>query len=210
MEKLKPGMAVETFDAYTKEDGIGGVEIRLSGKGGLKILEESDLPSLEKLEKVSQKTEIRRILDLREGDVAEIRAAVVQLFETNIFYEICPTCGGRIVKNGNEFKCDEHGIVKPDKAIVLSGVIDDGTANIRAVFFRNTALQLIGMDMKDVLEKKDSLFDSIDILGKEFLMNGRSRRNKMFNRLEFIVNSVKEVDVISEANKIINRLASNV
>jgi len=210
IEKLKSGMAVETFGAYTKEDGIGGVEIRLSGKGGLKILEESDLPTLEKLEKVSQKLERKRILDLREGDSTEIKAAVVQLFETNIFYEICPTCGGRVTKNENEFKCDEHGIIKPDKAIVLSGVIDDGTANTRAVFFRNAALQLIGMEMEDVLEKKDSLFDNIDILGKEFLMNGRVRRNKMFNRLEFIVNNVNEVDVISEANKIINRLASNV
>lgn len=211
IEKLKPGMAIETFGAYTKDDGIGGVEIRLSGRGGLKILEESELPPLEKLERLPQvKIERKRILNLKEGDSSEIRAAMVQLFETNIFYEICPSCGSRVTKVENQFKCDEHGIVKPDKAIVLSGVIDDGTGNIRAVFFRNAALQLIGMDLKDALEKEDSLFDSIDILGKEFIILGRVRRNKMFNRLEFIVNNVKEVDVVSEANKIINRLASNV
>ena len=31
----------------------------------------------------------------------------------------------------------------------------------------------------------------------------------MFNRLEFVANNVKDVDIESEANKLINNLASN-
>jgi ssDNA-binding replication factor A large subunit len=206
--KLKPGAAIETFGAYTREDGLGGAEIRLGKTGGIKILETSDLPSLEEL---SKKTEGRKlIMNLKEGEVAEIRASLVQLFETNIFYEICPQCGGKITKEGDKFKCDEHNFVQPTKSIVLSGIIDDGTGSMRAVFFRNAALDLIGMDIKEVLGKEDSLFENLDILGKEFIMHGRIRRNKMFNRLEFIANNVREVDIEAEINKIINSLASNV
>jgi ssDNA-binding replication factor A large subunit len=208
IEKLKPGMAIETFGAYTKDNGLGGVEIRLGNKGGIRILEQSDLPVLEKLQKSSELGR-KNIADLKEGEIAEIRASVVQLFETSIFYEVCPQCETRVIKDGNDFKCPEHGKVEPAKTIVLSGIIDDGTGNIRAVFFRNVALDLIGMDIKQALERED-FFENLNILGKEFVMIGKSRKNKMFNRLEFVVNNVKEVDVVEEANKIINMLASNV
>jgi len=208
VEKLNPGMAVETFGAYTREDGVGGVELRLGNRGGVRILEQSELPTFDKI----KRPEAGRIniSDLKEGEIAEIRASLVQLFETSIFYEICPQCGKRVIKDNNEFKCDEHGKVEPVKTIVLSGIIDDGTGNIRIVFFRDVALELIGMDIKKALENEESFFDNINILGKEFIITGKVRKNKMFNRLEFVANSVKEVDPIEEANKIINMLETKV
>jgi hypothetical protein len=209
IEKLKPGMAIETFGAYTRDNGLGGVEIRLGNRGGVRILEQCELPALEKLQRPSE-IERKNISGLKEGETAELRASLVQLFETSIFYEICPQCESRVIKEGNEFKCPEHGIVNPTKTIVLSGIIDDGTGNIRVVFFRNVALDLIGMDIKQALEKEDSFFESLNVLGKEFIMVGKARRNKMFNRLEFVVNNIKEVDIAEEVNKIINILVPNV
>jgi hypothetical protein len=207
IEKLKPGMAVEVFGGYTKENGIGGTEIRLSRRGGLKILEDTDLPELGKIK--TQKKLRKNIRELRDGEFSEIRAAVVQLFHTNFFYEVCPECGSR-VKKEEDYKCEEHGKVKPAKNIVLSGVIDDGIGNIRAVFFRDNALKLIGMNMDESLKKQDSLLDDLDVLGKEFILSGRVRRNKMFNRLEFVASNVKEINIESEANKLINNLATKV
>lgn len=207
IDKLKPGMAVEVFGGYTRENSIGGVEIRLSGRGGVKILEQSDLPEISKMR--TEKKARSSIIDVREGEFTELRAVVVQLFETNFFYEVCPECGSR-VKEDTGFKCDEHGKVKPAKAIVLSGVIDDGTGNIRAVFFRENALKLIGLDKEEAVKRQDSLLHDLDVLGKEFLMSGRVRRNKMFNRLEFVANNVKDIDIESEAKKLINNLATKV
>jgi replication factor A1 len=208
VEKLKPGMAVETFGAYTRESGIGGVEVRLSKKGGLKILEDSDLPSLEE---ISKKKLGRKTIDkLKEGEASEIKAALVQLFETNVFYEICPECGTRIRMENDKFTCKEHGEVKPKYMVILSGVIDDGTGNIRAVFFRDNALKLIGMDIEEALKRRESFFEDLNVLGKEFVLYGRVRKNKMFNRLEFVANNIKEIDEEEEANKIINNLTANV
>jgi ssDNA-binding replication factor A large subunit len=208
VEKLNPGMAVETFGAYTREDGVGGVELRLGNRGGVRILEQSELPTFDKLKR-SEAGRIN-ISDLKEGEIAELRASLVQMFETSIFYEICPQCGRRVAKEGTEFKCEEHGKVEPVKTIVLSGIIDDGTGNIRIVFFRDVALELIGMDIKKALENEESFFDSIDVLGKEFIITGKARKNKMFNRLEFVATSVKEIDPIEEANKILNMLEAKV
>ncbi len=207
VEKLKPDMPVEIFGAYTKENGLGGTEIRLGNKGGIKVLESSDIPPLESMK--DNESSRKTIYDLKEGNMGELRAAVVQLFETSIFYDICPKCEGRVVKTENKFKCNEHGEVEPKKTIVLSGVIDDGTGNIRAVFFRDNALKLIGMDIDEALKRKESFFDNLDILGKEFIMFGKVRRNTNFNRLEFVVNDIKEVDVEREINEIINNLTTN-
>ena len=209
IEKIKPGMAVETFGAYTRDNGLGGVELRLGNRGGVRILEQCELPALDKLQRPFE-LERKIIMNLKEGETAELRASLVQLFETSIFYEICPQCESRVTKEGNKFKCSEHGEVEPTKTIVLSGIIDDGTGNIRAVFFRNVALDLIGMDIKQALEKEDEFFENLNILGKEFIMVGKARKNKVFGRLEFVVNNVKEADPIEEANKIINMLMPNV
>lgn len=208
VEKLKPDMAVEIFGAYTKENGMGGTEIRLGNKGGIKVLESSDIPPLGNLKE--KELSRKSISNLKENDMGEIRAAVVQLFETSVFYDICPKCESRVVKAEDKFKCNEHGEVEPKKTIVLSGVIDDGTGNIRAVFFRDVALKLIGMDIDEALKRKDSFFENLDVLGKEFIMFGKIRRNAAFNRLEFVANDIREVDAEKEINEIINNLTTNV
>ncbi len=119
---------------------------------------------------------------------------------------MCPECRTRL-KDG---KCEKHENVKPDYMVVLSGVIDDGSGNIRAVFFRDNALKLIGMDLEEALKHRNSFFESIDILGKEFILQGQLRENKMFKRHEFVVNFVKEVELDGEINKILNSFAPNV
>lgn len=208
VEKLKPDMAVEVFGAYTKENGAGGVEVRLGNRGGVRETDGSDIPSIKGMEQAGSSA--KSISELTENSSAELRAAVVQLFETGVFYEVCPTCGTRVAKEGAKFMCKEHGEVTPAQTIVLSGVIDDGTGNIRCVFFRENALKLIGMDIGEALKIRESFFENIDILGKEFMISGRVRRNVAFNRLEFVVNDVREVDFEQEINKLINNLSANV
>jgi len=207
IEKLKLGMAVETFGAYSRDNGIGGVEIRLGRRGGIKILEDSDLPSLEDIQKgPATRSRRRAIAELKEGELGEVRASLVQLFENKLFFDICPECG-RSVKKEDNYKCITHGEVEPKKSIVLLGVVDDGSANIRAVFFRDVALDLLGMKMEDVLKRDTDIFNDLNILGKEYIMVGKVRRNKIFERLEFVANHVREIDVVHESNKILKDLA---
>lgn len=205
VEKLQPGMAIETFGAYSRDNRIGGVEIRLGKKGGVKILENTTLPTLEEIQKAPQMRAKNYIGTLKEGESAELRASVVQLFENKLFFDVCPECG-KSVKKENNYNCSIHGEVKPKKEVVLLGVIDDGSGNVRAVFFRDSALSLLGLEMNVVLEKGTAIFNELNLLGKEYIMNGRIRRNKMFDRLEFVANHVREVDVVHEANKILKDL----
>lgn len=207
LNNLKVGMAVEISDAYTKENYKGEPEIRLGKIGRIKALTQTDLPPLEQLQRAIEPKEIC-ISKMREGSTYEVRAALVQVFETNPFYEICPTCGARVKEP--DFKCSEHGSVSPAYAMIISGVIDDGSSNIRAVFFRDAAERLISLKTEQAKQQKATLFESLDIIGKEFIFSGKVRRNQMFDRPEFIVSDIKDVDVKGESNEIINSFGSNV
>ncbi|MCD6477032.1 MAG: DUF2240 family protein [Candidatus Aenigmarchaeota archaeon] len=200
LDGIEKGMPVQVFGAYTKEDHRGLVEVRLSRVGGLKILEHSDIPEIKPDNAIRRK----KICDLKESMYTELKAALVQIFDTNNFYAICPKCGKKVNKENNEFVCIEHGKVEPKYSMVFSGVIDDGYGNIRAVFFRDAALNAVGMTIDQALENKDHLFDNI--LGKEFILTGSARINKMFNRLEFVVNKVEPVDPKQEIKNILNTM----
>lgn len=198
---LKPGMAIEIGGSYTKDDGRGGTEIRISKRGSLKLIEESDLPKISDI----PETKIKRseISNIKEGRMYEIRGTIVQIFDSNPFYEICPKCKSRIKRSKDGFVCAKDGKVDPEFSMVLSGVVDDGTGNIRCVFFRDTALKLIGMDMSKALDHFDNLIENISVLGKEFILTGRIRKNQMFDRDEFVVTDVKEVLYKEEIERLI-------
>ncbi len=168
--------------------GMYGPELRLGRFG--------------KLEKLSSRGARRaKISDLQEGQKKEIRATLVQLFESNPFYEVCPQCKVTVKEENDEYKCVSHGQVQPAYAIHISGILDDGTACIRSVAFKETAEKLLGMGVdkaKDLVLRKGvpALFAQARL--GEYIFKGAVRKNRLFERLEFIIDSVEQFDVKEE------------
>jgi len=205
LDKLEPGMAIEIFGGYAKENNRGELEVRVGRSGGIKKTEGEDLPKVEEVSAAGPRKVC--ISDFSSSGSYRMRAMVAQVFENEKFYEICPKCGGRAREDGKKWVCKEHGKVKPTFSIVVSGVLDDGSGNVRGVFFREVGAKFLGMTMEQVLERRGKLFDYVDVLGKEFIFEGRVRMNQMFNRSEFIVNKVEEVDPKVEAQELIKVFA---
>ena len=82
--------------------------------------------------------------------------------------------------------------VATEKKAILNLVLDDGTENIRAVFF-NEMVQKMGLseysDEELMKQQKENL------LGKEFVFGGNVRMNSYFNTPELIVDSIDEINV---------------
>jgi hypothetical protein len=168
--------------------GMYGPELRLGRFG--------------KLEKLSSRGARRAsISGLQEGQKKELRATLVQLFESNPFYEVCPQCNVTVKEEKDEYKCITHGIVSPAYALRVSGILDDGTACVRCVAFKETAEKILGMDVgkaKDLVLRKGvpALFAQAKL--GEFIFKGAARRNRLFERLEFIIDEVGPFDVKEE------------
>ncbi len=138
----------------------------------------------------------KQIKDLSEGENVEVLGTIVQMFEPR-FYEACPECNRKVEINDGAFSCSEHGHVKEKLLPILNFLFDDGTANIRAVCFRDLVGKLLGVKLDiDKLREDPSSFEGIksNVLGKQVILSGRVKKNDLFDRVELTVNNVIEPD----------------
>lgn len=181
-------------------EGLLGPELRLGRYGVLAKSDETIAVT------AGRRYERCDVAELEEGGANEIKAAIVHVFESNPFYEVCPQCNVRVKEP--DYECPEHGKVEPGHALVVSGILDDGTENVRFVSFGENAENIIGMKVADARKafmrkmEKSAIFEHVR-LGKEFVFDGVVRRNRLFDRLEFIVNNIKSVDVKIEIERLL-------
>ena len=187
MKMLAPGIIVKINGGYVRENN-GRKEVHLNEKAQLTIN-----PVGIEIAEIGQ-GQRKYIKDLDSGDTkVEVLATIVQVFDPK-FYEVCPTCSKRARPKDDKFECVTHGFVNPEYSYVTNCFIDDGTDNIRAVFFREQTQQLCSKDHKQMLTFRDNIesFSMIksEILGKIVKIIGKTQRNEMFDRLEFVVETV--------------------
>ena len=212
--RIKEGDVIKVSGGWVKTDNRDALELRV-GRGSIeKVDQEVRLPDRNKMEQDFQATKRAPISGFREGGQYETRGALVQVFRRNPFFAICPTCETRIRENDGKWVCDEHGEVKPKYALVLSGIIDDGTGNIRAVFFRELAERMFGMGVKELRQLAEkstdtlAVFDSIQSMGRDFMFRGRVKVNALTGNPEFMVNGIEDVDARREAGELLKELSS--
>ena len=217
LDDIQENDVIRISGGWVKMDYRGEPELRL-GKGTMeKVDADVKVREVQKESRPGGFGEARRmsISDLKDGSFGEVRASLVQIYNRKPFYNICPECKGRVEETDGKFTCKEHGEVQPAWAMVLSGVIDDGTGNIRAVFFREMAEKLFGKTAEELRaiaqEKADALavYELFPSLGKEMIFRGRAKISSFSESLEFVVNEVADVDVKKEAEELIQELSED-
>lgn len=185
---LESGVIVKIRDAYVKENNTNK-ELHLGIRSEL-ILN----PEGESLGEIKQKLERKSVEQLTENSSnIELLGTIIQVFEPK-FYEVCPECNRRLKQKESSLVCDKHGAVEPQYSYVMNIVLDDGTSTIRTVFFRNQLLNLLKINDSEIMKFKDNPaeFQTIknELLGNIIRVVGRTVKNELFNRLEFIPNLV--------------------
>lgn len=204
ISKLNQGDIVKIENAYCRENQ-GRKEIHMNDRSALTINPEGETLGKVKTAEERASAKKMKIENLEESNNIELLGTIVQVFEPR-FYEVCPKCNRRAKQTEGGFECKTHGKITPSYSAVLNLFLDDGTGNIRAVFFKNQADRLIE---KDILQFKDDIpsFDAVknELLGKIIKIVGRVTKNEMFDRLEFIAQLVfpnpdpeEEIKVLNE------------
>ncbi len=137
----------------------------------------------------------KRISEFKIGDQSSVRAFIVQAFQPR-FFEVSKETGRKLTE-------DEKARGAPtDKRALINLVLDDGTESIRSVLF-NENLSALGL--RDLDNPERLSFQMEALLGKEMVFSGNVRKNNFFNNEEFIVDSVKEVNL----DELLERLEKN-
>lgn len=180
---------------FVKEDKTGQMQMNVGNYGIIEKVDENIVT-----EKKSGVSKREKISDLKTNQVSEIRAAIVQVFESKPFFEVCEKCGSSL-KQG---KCSEHGNVNGKKKMVINAALDDGSANIRAVFFAENAEKITGLKTEEAENMSNKeIYDSIKLV-KDFILKGKCRLNNFFERNEFVINSLEEPEVEKEIKNLID------
>jgi replication factor A1 len=211
-ETVKIGDAIQIINGFAKENIYGDMEVSLGKFGKIAIATDADLPSAEELTRKfgafqPQRTNIANILP---GNF-EVKATVVDVFKGNFIFSVCPMCASKVNVDAvdGKAKCAEHGEVEANNALVINTVVDDGTDSLRAIFFRDKAERLIEFIADEIaLLSPEKRYEWIRdrSLGKELLLVGKVKKNKVFNQLEMLVDEIKEINPLEESKRIADEI----
>jgi replication factor A1 len=201
-ETVKVGDAIQVINGMTKENIYGDVEISLGKYGSIKPVEDLELPSVRELLSVKNIVEKE---DVKDSGNFELTGTVVHVFKGSFMFDTCSVCGSTF----QDGKCLEHGEVKSSPNLVVSCIVDNGTEDIRAVTFRSLAEKFCDVNTNELVnlspEERYKLIAE-KLIGKELTLGGKVKNNKIFNRLELIVNSFEELNVLEKSKELMEKI----
>jgi replication factor A1 len=186
-KKVTVGSLVQIINGYAKEGIYGEVEVSLGRLGMLKVLETEnpEIPTAEELSQKFSSFERAKIKDVKPGNF-EIVGFIVKIFKADYVY-----------KSDGE------------KMMIIPTLIDDGTGDIRVLFFRELAETLAGTsvdELEKIEEDKRKSFLEERLLGREIIVEGRVKKNEMYDRLEMIATNIKPFNPTEESYKLVEEL----
>ncbi len=192
--RIKQNDAIKIVSGYVRENR-GIKEVHINEKG--KVIINPDNESIGEIKLVYNPPLMRRksINELSENENnIELFGTIVQLFEPR-FFNVCPECNRKLKTVENNFFCDMHNAIEtPKQSYVVNAFLDDGSEAIRVVFFSNLAEKFLKKTPEQMLEYNTApeKFEELksDIMGMQIKVSGRTVTNQMFNKLEFIANSI--------------------
>jgi len=176
-------------------------------------------PSTEPLIATQSMSSFHILANVTEGNTVTIRGTIVQVFHQKSVYDSCPKCYKKVTVSGTTITCPKCGVLKQSEPrLIAKIVVDDGTENIRASFFGQTAELLFGMsgnEAKALIEQsgneaEPAIHVEEALLGKEVVLTGRISLNNFSNELELSVNNIATVDPVEIATSLANTLERNV
>ncbi|MBI4894333.1 MAG: hypothetical protein HY833_01205 [Candidatus Aenigmarchaeota archaeon] len=189
---VKVGDVVQVYGGMSKDNVYGEVEISIGKFGSIrKVDDDSLVPGMEDIgQGFIQENPQTKISGLVPGNF-DVRGTIVQVFKGNFIFE---SDGG-------------------DKAMFISCLLDDGTGDIRTVFFRGLAEQLSGttaadLDALDLASRHDVVKKGV--LGKEIMISGKVKNNSFFNTLEMVADSVEDINPIEESKRLVEELEAKI
>lgn len=194
--KVDEGDAIEIAGAYTVEDDRGNAEIRLGDSAKVAMADDDDVPEVETGGMGDAENVTIKEVNSENASYA-VNGMLMAVYTNSPFYTVDPETGDTVRENddGDYVTDDGKEVEEPDHRLALSAVIDDGTDNIRAVFFGDQARKILEIDEET---ERDGDLDAVEeageeAVGKELAIEGRTRYNDYFGSLEIIANEANEV-----------------
>jgi len=204
-ENVEEGDVIEISGAYSVEDNRGKAELRLGDNAQVKM-SEKEFDDVE----LQTATEVPVSEISGENNTFTIKGMVMKVYTSNPFFRVDPDSGDTVKEDsdGNYVTDDGTEVEEPEGRLAISAVIDDGSSSIRTVFFGQQARKLLDVD-EDT--EKDMDLQTVEDAAKkteglEAKVEGRTRYNDYFGRIELLANNIEALDAEKELEMLLEIL----
>lgn len=202
-DKIEEGDVINIEKAYSREGNRGSAELRLGKASQVKKADPAEIGEIKASPTPAAGGSSAKDVTIREVSQTSqhysIKGCLVQVYTKNARYRACPECNKKVKKEDGAWVCDEHGeIEEPKLSLVVSGIVDDGTDNIRCVFFRDRASKLLGLEEDDDIEQAADR-----AMGKFVKVEGQAKYNDFFDALELAINQVDLPQIETEIKSLV-------
>lgn len=201
--KIKEDSILKIKNGYVKENN-NLKELHLGNRSQIIIDPENEKVEVNLINNIQDFTK-KQIKDLEENTTnIGLFGTITNLFEPR-FYEACPDCNKKARLYDGKFNCDIHGPITEKLVPIINFFFDDGTDSIRTVAFRENAEKILGLssdqiyELRQFPEKIEDLKNKI--LGRQLTIIGKVTKNEMFDRKEFTVQRIQELNKQNEVEE---------
>ena len=188
-EEVKVGDILQINGGFSRENVYGDLEISIGKFGTLRPAEEYyDLLTSDELAKkyFSNIPQLIKISESAPGKF-ELHGTIVQLFKSKFLFE----------SDG-------------ENAMIISCAFDDGTGDMRMVFFRNLAEKLSGISIEEFLQiPEENRYEFLErkILGRQIEVVGRIKKSQQqSDTLEMIADELEDLNPLDESKKLVEEI----
>ncbi|MFH1403924.1 MAG: OB-fold nucleic acid binding domain-containing protein [Candidatus Altiarchaeota archaeon] len=195
--ELKEGDSVRLNNVYAKPNLNNEPEVHVGRYGDVVPDPSVNVPTVGQIS--SSMSQEKSIADLENNDrFVKIKGKIIDVEDRPILYMTCSECDGRVQNLGGEWLCDSCGMVDSTPNMLASVILEDSTANIRAVAFKEKAEGILGMDLEEAMNHIGEAQDESapvkvarqKIVGKKISLIGHVNYNDFSDQLEFIVDDL--------------------
>ena len=191
--KFKEGDIVNIKNAYVRKNNYSGnIDINLGDNAEIIVN-----PKGIEIEVDTQSAPRKKISELGPNDFrVEVLSTIVQVSDIR-FWETCPKCNKKPKFENEKYICQEHGEIPASEigySYVLNCYLDDGSASIRTVFWRDQIQKLLEETHENIIKFREApdLFEPFksSLLGEMIKVIGRVNKNDAFDRMELVAQEI--------------------
>ncbi|MFH0969926.1 MAG: hypothetical protein V1776_00480 [Candidatus Diapherotrites archaeon] len=188
-KKIRKGSKITITNARI---GIFNGQVQVSlGYNGTCIVEGQEGEEIEKKEE--KQTPLSNV---RENESFEGNVHVVDVLPGKGYYVRCTACQAKLMERSTSCpQCGKEG--KVETKLLVSLLVDDGTATMRGVAFGETAAKIYGKEKEDVLSllenEKERIILCNDVRGKYMHILGRGKIGMDRTSTEIVIQEAEKI-----------------
>ncbi len=190
-EKIKEGKTIQLNELNARKR-LKGIELHSTENTEIQEKEGKEKELKELCIKVLGKKELNKVV---EGQRFIAEGKIKELNKTKLLFNVCPECSKSLKEEKNSFFCNNCGqVLKPEKKLVVSFVLEDETGEINSIVYGKKAEKIIEQSTEQTIqENEEKLVEDIlqeihqKIKGKKINFLAKAKKNSFTGETELVL-----------------------